>query len=85
MVESLFHKVTVIQAATLLKRDSITDVFLRNLQKFLKASILKSTCELLLLKILSNPLAMSKSPKTAILQRMNGLILLYSDLSLTCY
>ena len=75
-------KLKAFRSATL-KRDSTAGVFLQNLKNFLRTPILKNICERLLLLILSKTLSMSKPHNIVILQRMNGLILLYSDLSLT--
>ena len=85
MVESLFNKATRIQASNFIKKRLHRRYFPAKFTKFLRTHILKNNCERLLLKILSNTLLMSKSRNVVILLRMNGLILLYSDLPLTCY
>ena len=85
VVESLFNKVTGILASNLNKKRLHHRCFPVKFTKFLRTPILKNICERLLHKILSKTLLMSKNHNVVILQRMNGLILLYSDSSLTCY
>ena len=93
MLESLFNKVAGLKTCNFIKGDSNTGVFLWMLTNFLRTSILKNTCERLLLELSEAALRsiINRSSHSQVISRIVPLkklskpILLMAKLFLMCF